>query len=75
PWEIPWGNQFDMSCSYAFKMAGLDATIYGNVYNLFDYNYVKDAYTSSDAPGTWQNAYRIFYSFGRTFSVRLKISF
>ncbi|MDE5876300.1 MAG: TonB-dependent receptor [Muribaculaceae bacterium] len=75
PWRIPWGNQFDMSCSYAFKMAGLDATIYGNVYNLFNYYYVKDAYTSSDTPGTWQNAYRIFYSFGRTFSVRLKISF
>lgn len=75
PWKIPWGQQFDMSASYSFKMGGFDATLYGNVYNLFNYNYVKDAYTMSDTPGTWSNAFRVFYSFGRTFSLRLKVTF
>lgn len=75
PWEIPWGQQFDMSASYNFKIGGLNATLYGNVYNLFNYNYIKDAYTPSDATGTWQNAFRVFYSFGRTFSLRLKVAF
>lgn len=75
PWRIPWGNQLDMSASYKFDMAGFEATIFGNVNNLFDYNYVVDAYTASGSKGTWQNAYRVFYSFGRTYSLRLKIAF
>lgn len=75
PWEIPWGHQVDMSASYNFKLGGLNATLYGNVYNLFNYNFIRDAYTPSDAVGTWQNAFRVFYSFGRTFSIRLKVAF
>ena len=75
PWRIPWGNQLDLSASYNFKMAGFDATIYGNVYNVCGYNYVMDAYTSATSDGTWENAYRTFYSFGRTYALRLKISF
>ncbi len=75
PWEIPWGNELDLSCSYKFKMAGLDATIYGNVYNLFNYYYVKDAQCPYDVKGTWSNATYAIYSFGRTFSLRLKVNF
>lgn len=75
PWRIPWGNQLDMSASYRFNMAGLEATLFGNVNNLFDYNYVMDARTPSGADGTWENAYQVFYSFGRTYSLRLKIAF
>lgn len=75
PWEIPWGNQFDFLASYRFNIGGLDATIFGNVYNLFDYNYVVDAYTPSGDAGTWQNAFRVFYSFGRTYALRLKVAF
>ena len=33
-----------------------------------------DATTPSDADGTWENAYG-FYSFGRTYSVKLRIAF
>ncbi len=75
PWEIPWGNELDLSCSYKFKMAGLDATVYGNVYNLFNYYYVKDAQCPYDVAGTWSNATYAVYSFGRTFSLRLKVNF
>ncbi len=75
PWRIPWGNELDLGCSYKFRIGGLNATIYGNVYNLFNYNYVKDATTNFGNPGTWSNAYKVLYSFGRTFSLRLKINF
>lgn len=75
PWEIPWGNELDLGCSYKFKIGGLNATIYGNVYNLFNYNYVKDATTNFGTEGTWSNAYKVLYSFGRTFSLRLKVNF
>lgn len=75
PWNIPWGQQLDLHASYKFKVAGLDATLYGNVYNLFDYKYITDAMTNSSSRGTWENAYGVFYSFGRTFSVRMRVNF
>ncbi|MDE6810955.1 MAG: hypothetical protein K2J15_01245 [Muribaculaceae bacterium] len=75
PWRIPWGNQLDLSASYNFKLGGLDATIFGNVYNVAGYNYVMDAYTEATVDGTWENAFRTFYSFGRTYALRLKVNF
>lgn len=75
PWEIPWGNELDLFCSYSFKIGGLNATLYGNVYNLCDYYYVKDAQNPFNVNGTWKNATYAVYSFGRTFSLKLKINF
>lgn len=75
PWEIPWGNQLDLSASYRFNIGGISATLYGNVNNLLNYNYVMDAYTQAQEPGAWDNAYRVYYSFGRTYSLKLKINF
>ena len=71
-WEIPWGNQFDLSANYAFNIGKLKATIYGNVNNVFDNTYIVDANNDTT---TWQGAYRVWYAFGRTFTVRLKIAF
>ena len=75
PWRIPWGNEFDLSASYSFKIAGLNATLYGNVFNLFNYFYIKDAQTPYNINGTWENATYAGYSVGRTFSLRLKVNF
>ena len=75
PWRIPWGNVLDMNASYRFKLGGLDATIYGNVNNLCNYNYVTQCQTPTGSVGTWRNANRLFYSFGRTYSLKLKINF
>ena len=74
PWRIPVGHQLDLSASYAFKIGKVNATIYGNVNNLYDYNYVMDAQCATDSKG-WQDCYAVMYSFGRTYTVRLKISF
>lgn len=75
PWRIPWGNVLDMNASYRFKLGGLDATIYGNVNNLCNYNYVTQCQTPTGEIGNWRNANRLFYSFGRTYSIKLKINF
>lgn len=75
PWRIPWGNQLDLSASYSFDMGGLRAVLYGNVNNLCDYNYVTQAETPLSTDGTWRNAYSVFYSFGRTYSLKLKVNF
>lgn len=75
PWRIPWGNTLDLSASYRFKLGGIDATLYGNVNNLCSYNYVTQAQTPLGEVGTWENANRLFYSFGRTYSLKLKLNF
>lgn len=75
PWKIPWGHQLDLSASYAFKIGNVRATIYGNVNNVYDYNYIMDAQCAAADEGIWQNVYAVMYSFGRTYTVRLKINF
>jgi hypothetical protein len=74
PWKIPVGHQLDLSASYSFNIGKINATIYGNVNNLYDYNYVMDAQCATDAKG-WQDCYAVMYSFGRTYTVRLKLNF
>ncbi len=75
PWEIPWGQQFDLNASYKFNIGDVKATIYGNVYNLFNYYYITDAMTNSTTRGTWENAYGVFYAQGRTYSIKMRINF
>lgn len=73
PWKIPAGYQFDLNASYKFNIGNCKATLSGNVNNLFDYQYIVDAYDGGT--GKWQDAYRVFYAFGRTYTVRLKVNF
>lgn len=74
PWQIPVGHQLDLSASYSFKIGNVRATLYGNVNNLYDYNYIMDAQCGTDAKG-WEDCYAVMYSFGRTYTLRLKINF
>ncbi len=74
PWRIPWGHQLDLSASYSFKIGNVNATLYGNVNNVYDYNYIMDAQCATDAKG-WEDAYAVMYSFGRTYTLKLKIRF
>lgn len=73
PWRMPTGGQFDLNASYRFKIGNLNATLFGNVNNLFDDTYIVDAYDGNSHD--WDTAYRVFYAFGRTYSVRLKVNF
>ncbi len=74
PWRIPWGHQMDLSASYNFKIGNVDATLYGNVNNIYNYHYVMDAQCATNATG-WEDCYGVLYSFGRTYTLRLKIRF
>lgn len=73
PWEMPGAGLFDFFASYSFDLGGTRAVLSGNVNNLFDQEYISDATDGGD--GQWQSAYQIFYGFGRTYNVRLKINF
>ncbi len=76
PWKAPMGSEFDFSASYLFRLGNkTNLTIYGNVNNIFDTHYIADATIDAGAEGTWQDIYNVFYTFGRTYTVRCKISF
>jgi len=80
PWEIPAASQFDLNAQYRFNIAGMKATLSGNIDNLFNYFYISKAWNPSSQVGTSptaataENIY-CYYNFGRTWSVRLKINF
>ncbi len=73
PWRMPSAGELDLNVSYRFPLGKLWGTIYGNVNNLLDGVSISDAYDGAEH--NWQTAYRIFYRFGRNYSVRLKINF
>lgn len=73
PWRIPSAYIFDMNASYKFKIGGVEAVLFGVVNNLFDQEYISDATDGTNHD--WETAYGIFYGFGRTYNVRLKINF
>jgi outer membrane receptor protein involved in Fe transport len=73
PWEMPAYSLVDVNASYTFDLAGFETTLYANVNNLFNQEYISSAYDGANHD--WQTAYRVFYGFGRTYSVRLKLNF
>ncbi|MDR2036842.1 MAG: TonB-dependent receptor [Bacteroidales bacterium] len=73
PWRIPSAGVVDLHAGYSFKIGGLDASVSGNIFNLLDKEYIVDANDGTDHDKA--TAYGIFYGFGRTGSVKLKITF
>lgn len=73
PWRIPSASTFDLNASYRFQIGKIGALLSGTVNNVFDQKYITDAMDGSNHD--WQTAYGIFYGFGRTFNVRLKLDF
>jgi len=71
-WKMPDYGLVDFNVKYTFELAGLKSTLYANVNNLFDTEYMSDA--TDGAGHDWRTSYG-FYGFGRTASMRLKIKF
>jgi len=72
PWQIPDAYVFDFNTSYRFKMGPFDASLIGNIQNLFNAEFISDATTGVN--NDWETS-QVFYGFGRTFSATLKIKF
>ncbi|MFQ3181231.1 MAG: iron complex outermembrane receptor protein [Polaribacter sp.] len=66
-WKVPSYNTFDASFRHGFDFGNFDTTVTVRVNNLFDTEYIADALDASD-PLVW-------FGFGRTFSLDLKIKF
>ncbi|MDT0642041.1 TonB-dependent receptor [Zunongwangia sp. F363] len=88
PWEVPDYGIFDVGLTHNFSFGAFDATINANVFNLLDTQYISDATDGTrrveyvDANGqdrvrlvsNAQNA-SVYYGFGRTYTVGMKINF
>ncbi len=72
PWKLPDFGLVDANLVYYFKIGDFDASIYGNVINLLNTEYISDADDGKD--NDWKTA-RVFYGIGRTWSTGLKINF
>lgn len=80
PWKIPHACQVDINASYRFEIGNLKATLFGNINNLFDYQYISKAYNPSSIESAKytkadESNISCFYALGRTYSVRLKVNF
>ena len=73
PWQIPSSHVFDLNASYSFNIGKVKAILSGNVDNLFNNIYITDA-EDEENTGNWEDV-SVLYSFGRTYSLRLKINF
>ena len=71
-WEMPDYGLVDLNLSYRFELGGMDATLYGNVNNLLDTEYIPDARDGSDH--TW-NAAEVYYGWGRTWTMSIRLNF
>jgi outer membrane cobalamin receptor len=73
PWEMPSLGLFDLNASYKFPISDrIRGTLSGNVYNLLDTDNIKNA--QNGANNDWDTAL-VYYGFGRTWTVGLKLSF
>jgi outer membrane receptor protein involved in Fe transport len=53
--------------SYRFRLGSVNATLVGNINNVFNQEYISDAIDGASHDD--RTAYGIFYGFGRTYSV------
>ena len=86
PYSIPSYGILDMNIVYRFKMAGLDASLIGNVYNVLNTEYLSDVsdyfggnssstlFKSANGP-TPVSKLHVYYGTQRTFFTTLKIKF
>ena len=79
PWRIPTGGSLDLRASYHFEIGKVGATLSGNVNNVLNQLYIEKAYNpnnigTSIIEANADNVY-FFFSQGRTWNIRLKLTF
>lgn len=73
PWKVPDAAQLDLHARWDFKISNVKIAVIGNVNNVFNYEYIQDAFYDG-TNNSWKDAYRVFYAYGRTFSVKVKLT-
>lgn len=68
-WKLPSYGLFDAIISHGFSFGSFDATLTARMNNVFDTEYVTDAFD-----GTAETA-KVYFGYGRTFSIGAKLKF
>lgn len=71
-WQVPAYGIFDTALRHSFKFGEFDAELTGRIQNVFDTEYIADALDGSNSDAFTS---RVYYGFGRTFSVGAKLKF
>ncbi|PQB08441.1 TonB-dependent receptor [Polaribacter filamentus] len=72
-WKMPAYHLFDLGFNHGFIIGELDALVTGNMNNIFDVEYISDAFDNADTHSA-QDA-GVYYGAGRTFSLGLTVNF
>ena len=72
PWEVPDYGVVDLGLTHDFEFGDFEATLIGNINNLFDTEYIAVA---DDGPQSTARTAQVYYGFGRTYTVGAKIKF
>lgn len=79
PWEIPSYGNLELWSSYKFRIGKMNATISGQINNLLNEYYIEKAWNPSIVNKTVQSInpddVYLFYSIGRTWSMKFKLDF
>ncbi|MDR1338769.1 MAG: TonB-dependent receptor [Prevotellaceae bacterium] len=71
-WRLPDATTVDLNLRWNFEIAGMGATLYGNIDNLFDKEYFSDA---SDGSNHDRHTALVYYGFGRTWTAGIRVNF
>ena len=71
-WQLPDATILSINARWKFKLGNFDATLYGNVDNLLNTEYIADATEGSNHD---MHTSRVYYGFGRTWTAGLRINF
>ena len=81
-WKLPDFGLMDLRMKYDFKIGDFDATIYGNINNLFNEEVIKDSNDGADDPNTvdidetsTSSVAQTWFGQGRTWTAGLRIRF
>lgn len=71
-WQMPSYSLLDFNARYNFKIGNLNTTLIGNINNIFDTEYIADARDGSNHDAATS---LVYYGFGRTMSLSIKVNF
>lgn len=71
-WKAPAYNLMDIYAIYRFEIKDYNASLVGNINNLFDTEYISDA--DDGGNHDWQSA-EVYYGWGRSWSITLRVNF
>ncbi|MFD0977410.1 TonB-dependent receptor [Salinimicrobium gaetbulicola] len=72
PWEAPDYSVVDLGLTHDFEFGDFQATLIGNINNLFDTEYISVVRDGMDSNA---RTAEVWYGFGRTYTVGAKIKF